>query len=209
MSSIWQHLIPQHQQTDILTHRLIWYRGQTLLQTDRQTAMHNAASTWGLHNGLSSRDGPFRKDPTQFDLMYLRFDINRLVNCLNFNLQYSMIIAVFVTNKHASAFQMARQTNLTRIWFSLLYWIESICPLNQLFSALLWRPHSSGKVLWKNKAHFQCWVGNSSPKWKKTTSLLVRYHSDRLNPFILTFFWLWQKWVYQSVKPHTGLTPHF
>jgi len=30
-----------------------------------------------------------------------------------------------------------------------------------------------------------------------------------LNPFTNTFFWLWQKWVYQSVQDHTGLTHHF
>ena len=35
------------------------------------------------------------------------------------------------------------------------------------------------------------------------------YSSFTLSPFIPTFFGLWQKWVYQSVQHHTGLTHRF
>jgi len=30
-----------------------------------------------------------------------------------------------------------------------------------------------------------------------------------LNPLKPIFFWLWQKWVYQSIQRYTGLTYHF
>jgi len=56
---------------------------------------------------------------------------------------------------------------------------------------------------------------------KRFTSLLYCYHSptdtlqfqqqqqQSVNPFSPTLFWLWEKWVYQSVQRHTGLTHPF
>ena len=32
------------------------------------------------------------------------------------------------------------------------------------------------------------------------------FTDQKFNPFIPTFFWLCQKWVYQSIHGHTGLT---